>query len=144
MVVDAFPPEMLAGRSSAQLETLRAVYGRGLTRRAHRYDARGHRIETHTSMFGTLGRDSKTMTYNDHGDQIEEISEYEQCDWNIDDQGRLSDSPNRGSVSRSEARFRYDYDVRGNWVKKVVECRSGANQDFHVSSTEERTLAYYD
>ena len=47
-------------------------------------------------------------------------------------------------MSRSEARFRYDYDVRGNWVKKVVECRSGANQDFHVSSTEERTLAYYD
>ena len=144
MVVDAFPPEMLAGMSSAQLEALRALYGAGLTWRVHRDDAQGHRIETHTSMFGTLSRDSKTMTYNDHGDQIEEVSEYEQCDWNIDDQGRLSDSTKRGNVSHSEVRFHYDSDVRGNWVKKVVEGRSGADQDFHVSSTEERTFAYYD
>jgi hypothetical protein len=95
-------------------------------------------------MFGTLSRDSKTMTYNDYGDQTEEISVYEQSDWRIDDQGQRSDSTNRASVSRSEARFHYDYDVHGNWVKKVVDVRSGADQDFRVSSTEHRTLAYYD
>ena len=58
-----------------------------------------------------LGRDSKRMTYNHHGDQIEEISEHEQRDFSIDDWGRLSDGPTKESVSRSEARFRYDYDV---------------------------------
>jgi hypothetical protein len=47
-------------------------------------------------------------------------------------------------VRRSEARFHYDYDVRGNWIKKVVEARGGADGDFLVSSIEERTLTYHD
>jgi len=144
MIVDAFPAEMLKGASPAQLEALRALYGAGVTRRVHRYDARGRRIETHMSMLGTLSRDSKRMTYNDHGDLIAELSEYEQCDWNIDDQGQLSDSAHGSRVSRSEARFQYDYDVRGNWIKKVVQGRSGADQEFRVSTIEERTLAYYE
>jgi hypothetical protein len=41
-------------------------------------------------------------------------------------------------------RFHYDYDVRGNWIKKVVAALAGADQDFSVSSVEHRTLAYYD
>jgi hypothetical protein len=84
------------------------------------------------------------MVYNDHGDLVEEISEDEQRDFSIDDQGRLSDVPTTASVNRSEARFQYDYDVRGNWIKKVVEARNEAEQDFLVSSIEQRTLAYDD
>jgi hypothetical protein len=38
----------------------------------------------------------------------------------------MSEKPARQGVSRSEARFRYDYDVRGNWIAKIVEGRSGA------------------
>ena len=144
MVTEAFPPEALSGMSSAELEAVRGLFDAGLARRLHRYDAQGHRVETHSSMFGALGRDSKTMSYNDHGDQIVEISECEQRDYNIDDQGQLSDSPTRESVSRSEAHFHYDYDVRGNWIKKAVEARGGADEDFSVSSVEQRTLAYYD
>jgi hypothetical protein len=45
-------------------------------------------------------------------------------------------------VSHSEARFLYDYDARGNWIKKVVEVRNGTDGDFYVSSTEQRTLTY--
>jgi hypothetical protein len=121
-----------------------ALFGAGPARRLHRYDARGHRIETHTWMFGGLGRDSRTMTYNDHGDQIEEISEHEQRDFNIDDQVGLSDSPAREKVSRSEARFHDDYDARGNWIKKAIEARGGTDGEFFVSSIEHRTLAYDD
>jgi hypothetical protein len=84
------------------------------------------------------------MAYNSHGDQIEEISEDEQRDFSIDDQGRLSDDPTKASVNRSEARFHYDYDARGNWIRKVVEGRNGADQDFAVSIIEERTLGYDD
>jgi hypothetical protein len=80
------------------------------------------------------------MAYNEHGDQIGEISEEEQRDYSIDDQGRLSDSPTRESVRRSEARFLYDYDLRGNWIKRTVKARGGADQDFSLSSTEQRTL----
>jgi len=47
-------------------------------------------------------------------------------------------------VSRSEARFHYDYDARGNWIRKVVEGRNGVDEDFAVSIIEERTLAYDD
>ena len=144
MITEALPPEVLAGMSSAQLEAVRALLGAGLARRLHQYDAEGHRIETHALMFGALGRDSKTMSYNDHGDQVVEISECRQRDYNIDDVGQLSDNPTRETVSRSEAHFHYDYDARGNWIKKAVHARGGADEDFSVSSVEQRTLAYYD
>jgi len=38
----------------------------------------------------------------------------------------------------------YEYDDRGNWVKKVVEQRRGADQEFTISTVERRTLVYYD
>ena len=144
MAADVLPAEMLAALTSGELETMRALLGAGAARRQHCYDARGLRIETHTRMFGALGRDSKRMTYNHQGDQIEEMSEYEQRDFSIDDRGRLSSDPTKESVSRSEARFRYDYDVRGNWIKKAVEARSGADAEFSLSSVEQRTIDYYD
>jgi hypothetical protein len=143
MMEEMLPPGMLAEMSPARL-AMRALLGARPLRRLHRYDARGHRIETSSSLFGPLGRDRRTMAYNNLGDQIEEISEDEHRDYNIDDQGRLSDSPTRESVSRSEARFHYEYDGRGNWIKKTVESRGGADQDFSVSTIEQRTLAYYD
>jgi hypothetical protein len=79
---------------------------------------------------------------NDHGDQIEEVCELDQREYGIDDQGQLSTSPTRESVSRSEARFQYDYDARGNWILKRVEARSGTGQDFSLSTLEERVLTY--
>jgi hypothetical protein len=83
------------------------------------------------------------MAYNDRGDQSNEISEHEQREFTIADDGRLLENPAAPTISRSEARFQYDYDAR-NWIKKVVEARGGADRDFLVSSIEERTLAYYD
>ena len=146
MMAEVMPPGILADMNPAQLEAVRALLGGGGSpiRRLHRYDARGHRIESWSAVFGPLGRDRKTMDYNELGDQIEEISEDEHREFSIDDQGRLSDRPSSESVTRSEARFLYEYDARGNWIKKTVEARGAADQDFFVSSIEQRTLAYDD
>ena len=138
---DAMPPEMLAQLNAAQLEALRTLFG--AARQLHRYDKQGCRIETR-SQLGPLGGHRKTMAYNDHGDQTEEVFEHETREHAMDDQGRLSDSPTKESAKRSEARFRYIYDTRGNWVEKVIEGRGGVDQDFTVSSIERRLLAYYD
>ena len=46
---------------------------------------------------GPLGGTRKTATYNEHGDQVEEVFEHEARYFGIDDGGRLSDSPTRES-----------------------------------------------
>ncbi|MFY9726977.1 MAG: hypothetical protein WB579_16380 [Bryobacteraceae bacterium] len=142
---EALPPEMLASLNQTQLETVRALFGAGgkPIQRTHRYDGQGRRAETR-SRIGPLGGDSKTTSYNDHGDQIREVHEHEAREYGIDDEGRLADTPTRESVSRSEARFRYDYDARGNWVLKIVEGRGYADQDFTLSSLERRTITYFE
>jgi len=145
-VAGVLPPEAVSNMDPAQLEAIRTLLGVGgePTRRRHRYDGRGHRIETSCSLFGPLGSDRKTMAYNDHGDLIRELSEGQQRDYDLDDQGRLSESPTAQGTSRSEARFHYDYDGRGNWILKRVEGRSTSDQEFAVSSVDRRTLVYYD
>lgn len=144
-VVEMLPPEMLTSLNQAQLETVRALLGAAgePVRRMHRYNEQGRRTET-LSRMGPLGGNSKTMAYNEHGDQIEEVFEHEERDYGIDDEGRLSDAPTRESASRSEARFRYDYDAHGNWVMKTVESRGGMDPDFTLSSVERRTLGYFE
>ncbi len=142
---ERLPPEMLTEKNPAQLKAMRGLLGTGAVpvRRLSRYDAQGRRVEIRTFLFGALASDWTTMAYNDHGDQSSEISEHDQREFTIADDGRLLESPAALTISRSEARFQYDYDAR-NWIKKVVEARGGADRDFLVSSMEERTLAYYD
>jgi hypothetical protein len=77
-----------------------------------------------TLYFPVVQRDGSHET-----DPIEENFEQESRDYNIDDEGRLSDSPTKESVSRSEARFHYEYDALSNWVNKAVESRPGADRD---------------
>jgi YD repeat-containing protein len=145
-MADVLPPETVSNMDPAQLEAIRTLFGVGgePTRRRHRYDGRGHRIETSSSLFGPLGSDRKTMAYNDQGDLIRELSEDERREYDIDDEGRLSEKPDTEGTSRSEARFHYDYDGRGNWTMKRGEGRATSDQEFAVSSVERRTLVYYD
>ena len=140
---ETLPPKLLAEMNPAQLRTIRSFFGVGESRRRlHRYDTHGRRSETR-SEFTPLCADRKTTVYNDHGDPIEENFEHESRDYTIDDEGRLSDSPTKETVSRSEARFRYEYDAHGNWVTKAVESRPGADLEFTLSSDERRTLVYF-
>jgi hypothetical protein len=141
---ETLPPEMAALLNSAQLATVRTLFGAAgePIRRIHSYDGQGRRVGTRTRM-GPLGGDSKTVAYNDRGDPIEEALEHDQRGYSIDDAGRLSDAPSGERVSRSEAHFRYDYDARGNWVVKTVESRGAASQDFTLFSFERRTIEYF-
>jgi hypothetical protein len=63
-----------------------------------------------------------------------EATEDEHREVDIGDSGELIDRQDSTTRHRSEARFDYEYDDRGNWVKKAVE----------GGSIERRTLVYYD
>jgi hypothetical protein len=140
---DILPQEVLTIVNPAQLETVRAMLGAAgePIRRIHRYDGSGRRVETRSRM-GLLGGDIKAVAYNEHGDQIAEVSEHEERDYGMDDEGRLSDAPARENISRSETRFYYDYDAHCNWVMKTAEVRSGTEQEFTLSGVERRTIGY--
>ena len=64
---EAPPADVLTELNAAQLDAVRALLGAGgdPVRRVHRYDARGRRIETSGFLFGRLGRDRKTMAYDE-------------------------------------------------------------------------------
>ena len=140
---EMLPRELVANLNAEQLATVRTLFGATEPiRQLHRYDEQGRRTETRSQM-GPLGGHRKTVAYNDHGDQIEEVFEHETREYGMDEQGRLSERPTKETVRRSEARFRYNYDTHGNWVEKVIEGRGGVDQEFIVSSIERRLLAYY-
>ena len=134
------PAEMLACFDEAQKETVRAAFS---ARRTHRYDELGRRVQTRLQM-GPLGGDAKTVIHNDYGDPIREITEHEQREYGMDDEGHFSPAPTKETVHRSEARFLYEYDASGNWVVKIVEGRGGDNQEFTRSSMERRTITYFE
>jgi YD repeat-containing protein len=120
---DALPPELAARLRAGQLAALHNLMGgTGPIRQLHRYDEQGRRCET-LSQMGPLGENRRTMAYNEHGEQIAEIAEHATREYKMDDEGRLSDKPARESVNRSEGRFRYQYDARGNWVEKITQGR---------------------
>ena len=151
LVEEAFTREdplagMADGISPAEANALRALLGGegAVSRRQHAYDTNGRRVETVSSLFGLLGRERQTLAYNEHGDRVEERSESEERSMNIDDEGRLTDDPAGATTSVSEARFDYEYDERGNWIRKTVLTRNAPDADFVATSTEQRAIAYFD
>jgi YD repeat-containing protein len=136
---------MADGMNPAEANALRALLGGkgGVSRRLHTYDANGRRIGTVSSLCGPLGRERRTMAYNERGDQVEDICETDERHLNIDDDGHLIDDPAGATTSRSEARIDYEYDERGNWIRKTVLAHNAADRDFVASSVERRTIAYY-
>jgi len=142
----ALPQEILTQipeEEAAALNTFLQLVATASSQR-HRYDARGRRVETTSSMFGPMGQDRRTMAYNVHGDLIERTDEHQHRGFEIGDDGQLAAVPNEDHTGRSEARFQYEYDDHGNWIAKTVEGRSKPDVEFSVSSTERRTLIYYD
>jgi hypothetical protein len=80
------------------------------------------------------------MNYNEHGERIEAIHESTGRGYNLeDDEGRISETPSEERSNRSETFFHYDYDARGNWVRKAVESRTG-----EVFSVNHRTIDYFE
>lgn len=138
------PAAVTAQMNPAQLATVRALFGAGSEPRRcfHRYDAEGRRIETRLAI-GPLMDERRTMAYNEHADLILQRTASTHRDYGIDDEGRLSEAPTREAAGGTEARFRYEYDARGNWVEKVTEYRPAAGEDFSTSSVERREVTYY-
>jgi len=136
------PPNFLEQLNPAQREAVRELLVNEAPQIIHRYDAFGRRIET-VSQFGQLSTDRVSTGYNEYGDLSQEITEREQREFGFKEEGGPLES---GPIqrSRSELRFRYEYDARGNWTSKVIESRYGESQDFLVASTERRTLIYFD
>lgn len=141
---EVLPPEISAALNPAQLQAVRGFFGADgeSIRRTHTYDEQGRRIETRSNM-GPLGFDRKTVTFNEHGDPLVEVHEHEEREFGIDEEGRIADTPSRENVSRSEARFRYEYDSQGNWLSKTVESRYGSEDQLSLSAVEQRTITYF-
>ena len=139
-VASAFPTEVLEQGTAAQVAALRAVFAS--VKIFHRYDDTGRRAETRFEI-GRLGEDRKVTTYNEHGDPESEQSFHASRDFEIDDEGRLSDRPTRENISTSEARFTYVYDEAGNWVQLTIAGRTGPKEPFQMSSIETRVLTYW-
>ena len=108
----------------------------------HRYDREGRRVETRRQL-GLMCDDITTRTYNEQGDEAAGISEDHRREYGVDEQGQLLPVPGSDRVTRSEARFHYEYDEYGNWIMKTVESRPSAEQDFSTSSVERRTIEYF-
>jgi hypothetical protein len=128
--------------NAEQLQAVRGLIAGPNLHLRHRYDALGRKIETLTSLFGSLSTERAVMEYNQYGDLVAQTSEDETHSYGLDDEGQLAEGP----VSRkhSETRFRYEYDVHGNWFNKVTESCHGDHPDFTLISTEHRTLTYFD
>lgn len=71
------------------------------------------------------------------------VSESEHQEYGIGDNGELSAKPDSKKTSRSEYRFRYEYDARGNWIVKTGESCFGEEREFRMFSVERCVLTYY-
>jgi hypothetical protein len=135
-IAGAMLAEMGASMSEAQLEAVRKLFGGSF--QLHRYDEQGRRVGTRRRI-GQLSEENDTMPYNEHGDRIEAISVSTARGYNLDDEGQISEAPSEERSNRSETLFRYDYDARGNWVRKTIESRAG-----ELFNVEHRTIDYFD
>ena len=133
-------PKMIEYLNPAQRLAVLELFGG--PQRVHRYDDRSRRIET-VSRMGKLSTERQTTTYNEQGDMAEEVSEQEGQEYGLDEDGGLLAKPDSKKTTRSECRFRYEYDARGNWTVKTGESRFEAEGEFTVFRIERRVLAYY-
>jgi YD repeat-containing protein len=100
---------------------------RVLAHSSYVYDDQGRVIERH-DRFGPSGETITKITYNNQGDEAEEI-------------GTTSDAPS--SPQPSGTLFKYQYDNFGNWIEKTVGSPSSGSEPPRIWSTDRRTITYY-
>ena len=108
---------------------------------AYRYDDRGRRIESLTSMGGAT-RDRTSTEYDELDNPIREIIEESVSgDFQSDESGNLRLVNEK--VLRRDVRYEYKYDSQDNWTERVVSVRYETNPDFQRSNIERREISYY-
>ncbi len=134
-IAAAMPSGLTQEATAVHLEAVRALIGP--IHQLHTYDQQGYRVQTRMRI-GQLNDETITRAYNDHGDEIEVISESVSRGYNLDGEGRISEVPSEGRATHSQTMFRYDYDARANWTVKAVESPTG-----ELSVIERRAITYF-
>ena len=100
---------------------------RVLAHSSYVYDDQGRVIEKH-DRFGPSDETTTKITYNDQGDDAQEIT---------------TSLSSRASPQQPPALFKYQYDNFGNWIEKTVSSPSSGSEPSKIWSTEHRTITYY-
>jgi hypothetical protein len=98
-----------------------------LARASYVYDDQGRVAEKHDE-FGPSDNMITKITYNDHGDEAEEI--------------RTTSHPPHSS-EETDARFSYQYDSLGNWTERILSSPSTATEPSRIWTIHHRTITYY-
>lgn len=107
---------------------------RSLLRISYIYDDEGRLSEKHIRD-GSARETITKIIYNDHGDEMEEIRT---TSGGLNPPKEAASSP----VELYDAHFN-QYDSFGNWVEKVVNSPSGADDPPKALSVTRRTITYY-
>lgn len=140
-----FPlPKLAEALEPAQLEELQAAIGSvcSSVTTTHRYDERDRRIET-LMRTGRLGFYRHTVEYDELGNEVHSVDEHESHELSLELPGGLMQDLAKTQRGWSEACLDYDYNSLGDWLRKTVRARSGPDQEFTLSSVEERTIEYF-
>jgi len=147
--------EMIAGSgiSIAEIRTEMSkhmkAFGNEKTK-SYRYDAQGHVVKA--AIDGMLGIFTRTYTYNEHGDVVEENTVLARdtrvpvgVPFNLSDAGEIIPQeppsewpPETDLGASSNIRYGYKYDDHGNWTEKTVTYYQPP------SITNRRELTYYE
>jgi YD repeat-containing protein len=106
-------------------------------RNSYIFDAEGRVAEKHVR-FGAYPEMITKITYNDHGDKMEEHTTM------FGDMNHaLSEEESESSSQESYSRYSYQYDSFGNWTEQKISYGSGTNGLFKTSAVRHQTITYY-
>jgi YD repeat-containing protein len=100
---------------------------RVLAHTSYVYDDQGRVIEKRIR-FGPSGETVRKVTYNDQGDETEEVE---------------TTSDASSSPQPRATLFKYQYDNFGNWIEKTVSSAPTGSDPSKIWSTDRRTITYY-
>jgi YD repeat-containing protein len=115
------------------------------TRNSYIYDEAGRVVEERVS-FEALAEKITKITYNDHGDKMEEHETTLRGSNSVkftEVSDISSNAQDPSSSGESNVRYNYQYDSYGNWTEQTISYRSGANARFTISTVRHRTILYY-
>jgi len=113
---------------------------RAISRTNYVYDRDG-RLTGRTTRLGSISETHDTFLYDEHGNTVEQTTEQNSRELQMDEQGSLKTASERSSVQHS--RMEYRYDGQGNWTERVIWSRLEPNPNLQRSNIERREITYY-